>query len=74
MEIKTGDQIYFDGCDVREGSKLHNYDDKSTKERKIQHETKWIKVEDLLLRINNCSNYQEQAILVQNLEKELTEK
>jgi len=48
MNIKTGNEIYFEGCDVREQSKERNYDNYSTQKRKEQHEMKWVSVESLL--------------------------
>lgn len=48
MEIKTGNEIYLEGCDVREQSKKRNYDDFSSKERKKQHNKKWVAVDDMI--------------------------
>jgi len=58
MKIKTGNEIYLDGCDVREQSKIRKYDDYSTKERSKQHNEKWVAVDDvkelIYLARNNC--------------------
>jgi hypothetical protein len=53
LEIKTGNEIYFEGCDVREANKKSNYSTETSKERTLQHKQKWVKVDSMIKELTS---------------------
>lgn len=47
METKTSDEIYLTTLDVIEANKKSGYDDRTTKERLLYANTKWVSVDDI---------------------------
>lgn len=66
MIIKTGNEIYLEGCDVREQSKKFNYDDRTTKERKVHEKTKWVEVDGIIRRLKNLKEINDYDKLYSN--------
>ena len=63
IEKRTGHDIYFDGCDVREANKKSNYSEFTSKKRTEADKKVWVSFDDLIKWINKNYSKIEDATL-----------
>ena len=73
MEIKTGEEIYAEGLDKIWYNKKSNYDDATTKDRKMFGLKKWVALDDLLKFINTHRGGAKRNVVAEVFAKELPE-
>ncbi len=64
MEIKTGNEIYLQGEDMKEANKKSGYDDKTTKDRSDFDEKEWVVLTDYKTLLSLANEMFEQLELM----------